>query len=230
MRRALCSLVRVRAVARGYAGAVGVRAVCWDWNGTLLDDVERCLRIMNSTLTAFGKPVIDDTDGYRALFRFPLQDFYLDAGIRPHEYRPAVDHYLALLARDDSALVLHEGARETIAAVRARGIGQVLASATQAPLLAAQMRPHALDGAFDAILSITDAHAASKRDVIATWLDDAGHAPQDVLLVGDTNHDHEIAEELGTRYVHFTRGHQVLPSRHDVARITALERLIDHLA
>ena len=202
-----------------------VGAVCWDWNGTLLDDVERCLRTMNSTLSAFGKPAIPDAERYRSLFRFPLQSFYADAGFESHEYRDAVDHYLGLLALDDSVVPLHEGARETIALIRARGIRQVLASATQAPLLEAQMRPHQLDQAFDDVLSITDVHVASKREVIAAWLGGSGLDPREVLLVGDTNHDLEIALDLGTQFVHFARGHQSLAAESATRQITALGQL-----
>lgn len=206
-----------------------VGAICWDWNGTLLDDVERCLRTMNNTLSAFGKPAIADAASYRSIFRFPLQSFYAEAGFEPHEYRDAVDHYLKLLALDDSAVSLHEGARETIALIRARDIRQVLASATQAPLLEAQMRPHRLDDAFDEVLSITDVHAASKRDVIATWLVGSGLDPREVLLIGDTNHDLEIALDLGTQFVHFARGHQELPAGSDTRQIMALEQLSQFL-
>jgi len=131
-----------------------VKAVCWDWNGTLLDDVARCLRVMNLMLADFGRPRIADAVAYRA----------------------AVDQYLELLTADT-----------------------------------------------------TDAHRASKRDVIAAWLEGTGYEPADVLLIGDTDHDLEIARELGTRFVHFEGGHQAL-SDGDVVSIRALgqlERVLD---
>jgi len=202
-----------------------VRAVCWDWNGTLLDDVARCLRVMNRMLADFGRPGIADAGAYRALFRFPLEGFYADAGIEPGEYRAAVDRYLELLAADESDVPLHPGARQAIGALRSRGVAQVLASATQAPLLEAQLRPHGLAPAFDAVLSITDPHRASKRDVITTWLRATGYDAGDVLLIGDTNHDHEIALELGARFVHFAGGHQALPRDVDIVRIGSLDEL-----
>ncbi|GAA5207833.1 HAD family hydrolase [Microbacterium kyungheense] len=206
-----------------------VKAVCWDWNGTLLDDVARCLRVMNLMLADFGRPRIADAAAYRAVFRFPLDLFYADVGIEPGEYRAAVDRYLELLTADTTDVPLHGGAREALDRVRSRGIAQVLASATLAPLLEAQLRPHRLAGSFDRILSITDAHRASKRDVIAAWLEGTGYEPADVLLIGDTDHDLEIARELGTRFVHFEGGHQAL-SDGDVVSIRALgqlERVLD---
>lgn len=207
-----------------------VKAVCWDWNGTLLDDVARCLRVMNLVLAEFGRPEIADAVAYRAVFRFPLDRFYADVGIESADYRAAVDRYLALLAADRTEVALHAGAREALERVHARGIAQVLASATLAPLLDAQLGPHRLTGSFDEILSITDAHRASKQDVIEAWLWATGFEPADVLLIGDTNHDLEIAHELGTRFVHFEGGHQVLSGEGDVVSIRALgelERVLD---
>jgi phosphoglycolate phosphatase len=207
-----------------------VRAVCWDWNGTLLDDVARCLRVMNRMLADFGRPVIADVDAYRAVFRFPLDRFYADVGIDAGEYHAAADRYLELLQADGVDVPLHAGARETIDAVRALGVAQVLASATQAPILEAQLQPHEIAHAFDAILSITDPHRASKRDVITTWLRATGHDAGDVLLIGDTNHDQEIALELGTRFVHFEGGHQALPRDAAAVRISSLRELETVLA
>ncbi|MBD3942426.1 HAD family hydrolase [Microbacterium sp. NEAU-LLC] len=205
---------------------MAVRVVCWDWNGTLLDDVERCLRVMNAVLAEFGRPVIADVDAYRAVFRFPLDRFYADVGIEASQYRSAAGRYLELLEADATDVALHADAQATIDALRARGIAQVLASATRAPLLAAQLRPHDIAHSFDAVLSITDAYQASKRDVIATWLADSRYDAEEVLLIGDTNHDHEIADELGARFVHFDNGHQALPHGSARVRIGALGELL----
>lgn len=183
-----------------------IRAVCWDWNGTLLDDVERCMRIMNDTLAAFDRAPLASTSHYRSIFRFPLSDFYADAGIPSDLYRDAVDHYLDALARDATAVPLHDGARETIDALRVHGVQQVLASATLAPLLGTQLAAHDLAGEFDRVLPITDPHNASKHAVIAAWLDASGYAPGEVLMIGDTAHDREFAADLGARFVHFTQG------------------------
>lgn len=209
------------------SGAVApVEVVCWDWNGTLLDDVDRCLRLMNGTLTAFGKAAIPDVERYRELFRFPLQEFYADAGIGPDEYRAAVDHYLAALTADATPVSLHGGARQTIERLRRRGLRHVLASATRKELLDAQVSAHGLAGEFDELLSISDVYGASKREVIADWIERDGPAPDAVLMIGDTDHDREIAHELGTRFVHFRRGHQQVPAGSDVAGIDALGDLV----
>jgi len=207
-----------------------VRVVCWDWNGTLLDDVDRCLRAMNHVLEEYGLTAIADVEAYRASFGFPLADFYARHGISAAQFRDAADLYLRVL--DSSALTaqLRPDARETMRRLSERGVRQVLASATLSDLLHEQLRPFELTDGFEAVLSITDPYAGSKHDVIASWVEQAGVDPEEVLLVGDTNHDRDIAHALGARFVHFDGGHQHLTDTDtdtEAERISELRTLLD---
>lgn len=117
--------------------------------------------------------------------------------------------------------------RATLAALHERGIRQVLASATLPDALAQQMAPYGLGDAFEVVLSIDDPYRASKHDVIARWLTASGLPPSEVLIIGDTNHDREIADDLGTEFVHFDGGHQSWSG--DTRRIATLGELLDLL-
>ena len=44
--------------------------ILWDWNGTLLDDVDLCVDALNRLLADFGYPQRYDRDQYRAIFWF----------------------------------------------------------------------------------------------------------------------------------------------------------------
>ncbi len=195
-----------------------VDAVCWDWNGTLLDDAALALQAMNAVLRERDLPVLTDADAYRRVFGFPVRAFYARLGIEEAGFRSAADRYLALFAALVGQAPLHADAVATLETVRRLGVGQVLISATVVDVLARQLAPHAITGRFDRVLGITDAYAASKADVVATWLRSSGHDPARVLMVGDTNHDEEIADALGVRLVRFARGHQEPPDhdRHPV--------------
>lgn len=200
-----------------------IRAVCWDWNGTLLDDAELCRQVMNTVLVDRGHEPLADLDAYRSVFRFPIRDFYRSVGVGDDHFVPAATAYLALLATRVGKARLHEGAHRTVRAIGRLGIRQVLASATVADALAQQMAPHGLDGMFEAVLTIDDPYRASKHDVIRRWLTASGLAPGEVLVVGDTNHDEEIADDLGTQFLHFEAGHGSHAGA--VQRISALDDL-----
>ncbi len=56
--------------------------VLWDWNGTLLDDRELALSVVNHMLERRGQgPISQDT--YLSLFDHPVMDFYQAIGLRP---------------------------------------------------------------------------------------------------------------------------------------------------
>lgn len=187
-----------------------IDAVCWDWNGTLLDDVEVCRQTMNRVLIEHGHSEVPDLASYRRVFRFPIRAFYADLGIDEAAYPVAANRYLALLSEAIPAAALHPGAHAALRLLARRGLRQILASATVTSTLHAQLRPHGVVTSFSEVLGIDDAHEASKHDVIASWLDASGLSPKRVVMVGDTNHDHEIAQVLGMQFVHFTGGHQQL--------------------
>ncbi len=195
-----------------------VDAVCWDWNGTLLDDTDVARAAMNAVLGARGLPVVPDAAAYRAVFGFPVQDFYTRVGIPASDFRVAAAHYLELFATEVVRAPLQPEAVTTLDAIAGLGAEQVLISATVPETLRRQMAPHRLDRHFGQILGITDAYVASKTQVVADWLGASGHEPARVLMVGDTNHDEEIADQLGVRFVRFAVGHQQPPDhdRHPV--------------
>ena len=53
--------------------------IIWDWNGTLLDDVELCSSIMNNLLRKESLPEIS-IEKYREIFTFPVEEYYKLAG------------------------------------------------------------------------------------------------------------------------------------------------------
>jgi phosphoglycolate phosphatase len=206
-----------------------IDVVCWDWNGTLLDDSRIAWLAMNSVLTARGLPVVPDPDAYRDVFGFPVQSFYARLGIAAPDFRSAAGTYLELFAASVGTAPLHPEAGATLSAIGRLGVEQVLISATVMDTLRRQMAPHGIEQHFAQILGISDAYAATKADVVATWLQSSGHDPARVLMVGDTNHDEEIASELSVSFVRFARGHQVPPAHDLYPVVHELPAVLDHV-
>lgn len=212
-----------------HIGLALVDAVIWDWNGTLLDDVEVARAAMNTVLRTRDLAEIPDDEAYRRVFGFPIRAFYARLGVDDAEFVAAADEYLARFAASVGTASLHPDARTTLAAVEALDVEQVLISATPEDTLERQLAPHALSHHFAQIRGITDVYAASKEDVVATWLAASGHEPGRVLMVGDTNHDEEIADALHVRFIRFRNGHQDPPSHGRHAVIGELGHVLGHL-
>jgi phosphoglycolate phosphatase len=204
-------------------------AVCWDWTGTLLDDVGVALRAMNKVLRDRQLPVIPDEDAYRQVPGFPIRDLYSRLGLDEATIVEAADQYLRLFAQTVGQASLQPDARATLAAIKALGVEQVLISATPADVLEQQLAPHALHACFSQILGITGVYAASKAHVVEAWLKNSGHDPGLVLMVGDTNHDEEIADALNLHYLRFDRGHQHSPHNRRHPTVSDLRDVVRYL-
>ena len=57
-----------------------MKTVVWDWNGTLLDDVEVCIQTVNAMLHQRNLPLIENVNQYQSVFTFPVIDYYRQVG------------------------------------------------------------------------------------------------------------------------------------------------------
>ena len=52
-----------------------IKHIIWDWNGTLFNDVEMSVSVMNSILKERKLPIMT-VEYYRSIFTFPVVDYY----------------------------------------------------------------------------------------------------------------------------------------------------------
>ena len=185
-------------------------AVVWDWNGTLLDDLGCVLDVTNQLLTEYGLPRLRDIPDYHAVFRFPVADYYADLGFDTSprgNFGVASVRYIELYLAAARDCGLHRGAVETLTSLHGAGIRQVLVSASEQQNLTSQLAPFGLDRWLAGAFGLTDIYAASKLAVAKRWLEESALDASDVLFVGDSEHDFEIADALGAQCVLFSGGH-----------------------
>lgn len=184
--------------------------VIWDWNGTLFDDVAVCVTSINQVLTEFGLPTLDGTAAYQRVFRFPIVDYYADLGfdVRPGgNFDAAARRFITVYHERSLACDLYAGAIETLGVLQRTGVRQVVISASEQGNLDAQMRPFALDRWLAGAQGIGDIYARSKQHLVDDYLRAHNADPRTVVMVGDSEHDHEIADAAGVRCVLYSRGH-----------------------
>ena len=51
------------------------KLIIWDWNGTLLNDVDACVDSMNNMLNKRARTNITQ-EYYKSIFTFPVQKYY----------------------------------------------------------------------------------------------------------------------------------------------------------
>lgn len=211
-----------------------LRFVLWDWNGTLLDDLDLCLRALNILCRRRGIPEVS-LEEYRARFTFPVVDYYKSVGFdpSPESFAEAAREWVDIYVNNVwTETALYDRVETVLAEVRDSGMDQAVLSAHQHDMLLRAVEHFGLSGFFGSIRGLKDYNAESKVELGREWLRESGVEPGSILMVGDTLHDREVAGELGVRCVLVAQGHQArdrllaagVPVLNTIAEVPALLR------
>lgn len=187
----------------------GYSSLIWDWNGTLLNDVQACVDLLNHFLEKRKLPQIDKAH-YRAIFRFPVIELYQDLGFDVSQGvwdALALDFFRAY-QENFPRMTLFEGAKATLQEIARRGYQQFVLSALPHAALEQHLEHFGLRPFFKGICGNTNVHGHSKEDVGKKWMVKEGIDPRSTLMIGDTHHDYDVAQALGCDCVLMTHGHQ----------------------
>ena len=185
--------------------------VVWDFNGTLLDDAALCLGTVNGMLTRRGIAPLTPRR-YRAIFDFPVEDYYRRAGfdLEREPFAPLAVEFVEAYNRERESCPLQKGALAALELVRKAGIPQVILSATQREMLAEQVAQLGIGGYFRELVGTDDIHARGKLEVGLAWLARRGIDPAAALYIGDTTHDADLARAMGMPCLLVPGGHHSL--------------------
>ena len=183
--------------------------VLWDWNGTLLDDLELNLSVENELLRRRGLFERADRAYYLAHFGFPIIDFYEALGFdfSKENYADIACEYADLYASKLREAGLFDDAVPVLDALEDDGVRQVVISATEHDLLQQQVASYGLADRFDDVLGSENNLGKSKVAVACDWLQKQKADPRRTLFVGDTTHDFETAQAIGCDCILVCRGH-----------------------
>lgn len=184
------------------------RQIVWDWNGTLLDDVQYAVDVRNRCFPAFGLPAIDSVEDYHRQFTFPVRTYYERAGVTNENFDAVAHAWMAEYVRGFASVALHADARETLERFARAGLRQTVLSATRQDMLREQIAPFGILSYFSQVLGLSDIYAGSKEAIGLAYLRQCGIPADETVLLGDTLHDADVARAMGARCVLVCRGHQ----------------------
>lgn len=185
-----------------------IREIIWDWNGTLLDDTQACVNAINAMLEKRSLASIDHAT-YRAVFGFPVINFYRHLHFDiDHEDWDALSQEFHALFLEDKTIRLHPDTPTILNDLRARGIAQSILSASEQMILETMLRHYEIQAYFAHVCGVDNLHGRSKIETGHALIKQIAHPREEVLLVGDTLHDAEVAEALGIACILVAHGHQ----------------------
>ncbi|CCV64799.1 Haloacid dehalogenase domain protein hydrolase [Alteracholeplasma palmae J233] len=183
--------------------------VFWDFNGTILDDLDLCHQILNEMLVKHGKKEVTK-ERYLDIFTFPIKEYYELAGFDFNEvsFETLALEFIEKYQEASLSLKIHENLIETVKYFKEKGYTNVVLSASQLDNLLEQMKHYKIDHLFDDILGITDVYAASKVQVGQDYIKKNNLEKEDKIMIGDTLHDAQVALSMGCNVILYTKGHQ----------------------
>lgn len=183
--------------------------VIWDWNGTVVDDVALSVEVLNSILRLKDLPEIS-VEHYRENFGFPVSDFYEKLGFRldPAESERLGNLFISRYNARRFSCPMHDGVESLMRRLNGGNVRQSILSAYRKDFLGEAAAHYGVDRFMTEIAGLDDIHAATKTDLGRRLISGLDAEPSQILVIGDTDHDLEVARQNGADAALVARGHQ----------------------
>ena len=136
--------------------------ILWDWNGTLLDDVQTAVDVNNDIFPSFGIKPLQGVEDYHRLFRFPIREYYRDLGVTDDMFDDVANAWMKGYMAKSETCQLKEYALDTLEAFHLAGFGQAILSASKQEYLHHQVARFPIGHYFQAALGLSHIYATSK--------------------------------------------------------------------
>lgn len=186
-----------------------IKYIIWDWNGTLFNDVQLGVDIINNLLKDNNLPQIT-FDKYRDIFTFPVSDYYQIAGFdfNKTSFEILGKKFMDEYERRKYEMNLFEGAREVLELARSRGIKQSVLSAYKQDTLVEILNHYKISEYFESIIGLDNIYAGSKEHLGIELRKKLSYNEDEILFVGDTLHDADVAKAMNVKCILISKGHQ----------------------
>ncbi len=183
--------------------------IFWDWNGTLLNDVDMCVNSMNQLLQKRHLPLMD-RKRYRDVFSFPVKDYYEQLGFdfQKEAFEIPAHEFMDIYHRFLPETQLFPCTTEILDYYKQHGYHQVILSAMEHQSLLKTLKDRGILKYFDSVSGIDNIYAGGKTEMARTFFQKMKISKKEAVLIGDSLHDYEVANELGITHWLVAAGHQ----------------------
>jgi len=187
---------------------MSLKHIVWDWNGTLLNDAEASCKAAGDLFEKRNLGSLS-IDMYRDKIVYPVINVYVEAGIdfSKETFQDICDEYMANYLNNSYMISLHEDALTVLELFKNKGLKQHIVSASDIGVLTMQLQSYGLESYFINILGQDNNRGDSKTQLAKKLINLVECKPHEMLFIGDTIHDYEVAEEAGMHCCLVSNGH-----------------------
>lgn len=186
--------------------------IVFDWNGTIVDDVGLALDCVNRVRTELELTPVD-LSTYREIFRFPISTFYQELGFdfRSTSFEELISLYLGYFDPSVADCGICSGFHDLAVYLKAHHVPISILSASQQKTLERTAHGKTIAPLVENLFGLRDQTAANKQArafELNRLIVSSRSGP--VLMIGDTDHDYDVARQCGWDFVAVASGHQNL--------------------
>lgn len=165
--------------------------------------------VINETLAKRDMPTISH-DHYQNIFGFPVIDYYRRLGFDfvDESFEVVGTEFIEGYEKHKFDVSLHAGVEDVLLKLSSLRVSHSILSAYKQNTLDELVAHFGLTQRFLKIVGLNNHYAHSKVDNAIQWMSELEHEPSEVLFVGDTEHDFEVAQAIGVDCVLIPGGHQ----------------------
>ena len=187
-----------------------MKYVIFDFNGTILDDVQVGLKAENVCIKTFLQRPPMDLDEYLHAFTFPVKSYYERIGFKWDEgytYEEVGDLWFKMYREFRDEYKIYDGVIDVLNKSHELGYKNILLSASSLEELKIQLKELQIESYFDEVLGIDNIYAESKIEIAKKWIE--GKDPNECMFIGDSLHDLQSAQAMKIENcVLVAKGHQ----------------------
>ncbi|MBN2247021.1 MAG: HAD family hydrolase [Candidatus Aminicenantes bacterium] len=206
--------------------------ILWDWNGTLLDDVDLCIDAINLLLKEYKLPYLSK-DNYRRIVDFPIVNYYQQLGFNFNEkaFEEIGSEFMEIYRAKWRDCRLQPDAEKVLKWFQNQGLPQSILSATEINLLKQGVEHFKVREYFQELTALNHQFATSKIELGKKLVEKLKVPPSRLLLIGDTLHDFKTAQAIGADCLLLSCGHHPpeLLSSTKAPLLSALKEIPDYL-
>ena len=182
--------------------------IIWDWNGTLLNDAWLFVDIMNGILKQHNLGIIT-IKKYRDIFGFPIQEYYKKLGFKLENksFEKYGAEFINAYETRKYEAKLYPMVKILLSKLSSKNIYHSILSASQQNLLNDLTNFYRVQKYFSYINGVNNFHANGKVDKGLEFIKKINLHSSEVILIGDTDHDFEVAQAMGIDCLLISHGH-----------------------
>lgn len=181
--------------------------VVFDWDGTLLDSAGAIVNAIQASSRDLGLPEPSDARA-RHVIGLGLTDALRHAvpELKPERYHEMVERYRFHYLSADNQLMLFAGVREMLDRLQAAGHILTVATGKSRLGLERAFDHSGLHALFQASRCADECHSKPHPQMLEELMAEFGIAAESTVMIGDTSHDLQMADNAGVDSLAVTYG------------------------